>query len=411
MSDETYVRTVCFRTPHLTAAKAGKINRAMKDYRRARELACTYFDQRGTDDFSYSDREALRKRINAHDRVDLSARAIYPAIKTVEQNYGEYEKAQRASPPEANRADTLGLEGQNTRLFCKAGTYYLVVHTGGPGYISAPLVTGSDRYHSDRLPAQDAVPATSSSQQRIPGTAFADLDADAFPASTVGLSSSTLTTLDSDRCFQANLVFELHKPVAGGPSADDARYVVGVDRGRNHLAYAALYDQQDDHVLDWWNYSGDEIEHRMDEYADRIAECQQAGVYEEMERLRTRRARHKRQLDYEVANAVVDLARERFGCAIAIEELSGMGRLGGYRAERRRFNQWSYYRLAQYIEQKAEPFDLPVVEVDPAYTSQQCSRCGDRGDTDRRSVHFHCTACGYEQNADANAAVNIAKVV
>jgi IS605 OrfB family transposase len=407
MTDDTYVRTVQFETPQLTASKAGRINRAMKDYRLARQLACDYFAENGTDGFSHNDRNSLKKRISSDERVRLTPRSIYPAIKTTKQNYEEYEKGGRATAPSANRADTLGIEARRTRLFHANGTYYLVIHAG-TGYLSVPLITTDERYHSDRLPAPGTVPAKSSTQQRIPGVQLSEFDSGMLPVNTVGISTSTLSKR-AGRHFRANLVFQLRKPITGGPAANDAQYVVGVDQGRNHLAYACLYDREDDHVLSWWNRPGDEVEHQMDEYAARIIECQREGVYEQMEQLRTRRARHKRQLDYEVANAIVDLARERFGCAIAIEELSGMSRLGGYAAERRRFNRWSYYRLAEYIEQKAEPFDLPVVEVDPAYTSQRCSRCGERDDTDRQSVHFRCGQCGYEQNADANAAVNIAK--
>ena len=182
-----------------------------------------------------------------------------------------------------------------------------------------------------------------------------------------------------------------------------------MDRGRNELAYACLYDREVDTVVSWWNHSGDEVRHKMDGYADRIAEFQSAGVFDGMGSLRKRRLRYKRQLDYEIANKVVELARERFGCAIAIESLSGMSRLGNYATENRRFSSWSYYRLGEYIEQKASPYDIPIVEVDPAYTSVTCSRCGERGTTHRRGVHFECESCGYEQHADANASVNIAK--
>jgi|AntRauTorcE11897_2_1112592.scaffolds.fasta_scaffold06478_2 IS605 OrfB family transposase len=405
---ETYVRTVRFETPRLTAAKAGKINRAMKDYRRARELACRHFEEHGTDGFTLSDRGTLHKRINAHGRVTLSGRSIYPAITTVKQNYAEYEKDERSSPPTANRADTFGLAGQRTRMFAENETYYLVVHAGKE-YVSLPLVTSDERYHSDRLPRPDAIPAKKGSRQRIPGTPFAALEPDDFPADTVSLRTSTLTKLDGDRHFRANLVFKIRKPISGAPSANDARYVVGVDRGRNELAYACLYDREVDTVVSWWNHSGDEVRHKMDGYADRIAEFQSAGVFDGMGSLRKRRLRYKRQLDYEIANKVVELARERFGCAIAIESLSGMSRLGNYATENRRFSSWSYYRLGEYIEQKASPYDIPIVEVDPAYTSVTCSRCGERGTTHRRGVHFECESCGYEQHADANASVNIAK--
>jgi putative transposase len=50
-----------------------------------------------------------------------------------------------------------------------------------------------------------------------------------------------------------------------------------------------------------------------------------------------------------------------------------------------------------------------VEKVDPAFTSQRCSACGqaDRKSRESQAV-FRCTACGYHCNADVNAAKNIA---
>jgi putative transposase len=48
--------------------------------------------------------------------------------------------------------------------------------------------------------------------------------------------------------------------------------------------------------------------------------------------------------------------------------------------------------------------------VQPAYTSQQCSQCGFTISMNRRSqAEFHCLWCGFEANADENAASNIAE--
>ena len=48
--------------------------------------------------------------------------------------------------------------------------------------------------------------------------------------------------------------------------------------------------------------------------------------------------------------------------------------------------------------------------VQPAYSSQQCSRCGFTLSMNRRSqAKFVCLWCGYEANADENAASNIAE--
>lgn len=49
-----------------------------------------------------------------------------------------------------------------------------------------------------------------------------------------------------------------------------------------------------------------------------------------------------------------------------------------------------------------------LVKVDPAYTSQTCSSCGTIDSSSRKSqAVFSCQHCGYRDNADRNAAVNI----
>uniref|UniRef100_UPI0035E3FAC0 RNA-guided endonuclease InsQ/TnpB family protein n=1 Tax=Thermogemmatispora sp. TaxID=1968838 RepID=UPI0035E3FAC0 len=75
------------------------------------------------------------------------------------------------------------------------------------------------------------------------------------------------------------------------------------------------------------------------------------------------------------------------------------------RALRRRLALWQRGLLRRWAEQQAQERGLRVVEVDPAYTSQTCSRCGARGQ--RRRHRFTCPACGWQEHADINAARNI----
>ena len=49
-----------------------------------------------------------------------------------------------------------------------------------------------------------------------------------------------------------------------------------------------------------------------------------------------------------------------------------------------------------------------LVIVPAAYTSQTCHQCGHVARENRESqAAFHCVECGYEANADVNAAKNI----
>ena len=61
-------------------------------------------------------------------------------------------------------------------------------------------------------------------------------------------------------------------------------------------------------------------------------------------------------------------------------------------------------RLQQYLSYKAGE----LIEVNPAYTSQTCNKCGNIDKANRPTQsEFKCTGCGHKGNADVNAALNI----
>ncbi|WP_423816456.1 zinc ribbon domain-containing protein [Salinibacter ruber] len=60
------------------------------------------------------------------------------------------------------------------------------------------------------------------------------------------------------------------------------------------------------------------------------------------------------------------------------------------------------------MEYKALIAGIPVIKVDPAYTSQTCSNCGHCDSKNRNGSNFKCQNCGHSVDADKNAARNIA---
>jgi IS605 OrfB family transposase len=91
--------------------------------------------------------------------------------------------------------------------------------------------------------------------------------------------------------------------------------------------------------------------------------------------------------------------------AIAVENLENVrkpkSKIRGY-VER---SQWAFYQLLSYITYKAALLGVPVIKVNPAYTSQDCSRCGQR--TKPNGKVFVCASCGHKDHRDSNSAFNI----
>ena len=70
------------------------------------------------------------------------------------------------------------------------------------------------------------------------------------------------------------------------------------------------------------------------------------------------------------------------------------------------FDNGSFFTLQRMVERRAHDRGIPVIYVNPAYTSKRCCRCGEFGRRSRK--RFECPHCGFVLHADVNAAFNIA---
>ena len=67
-----------------------------------------------------------------------------------------------------------------------------------------------------------------------------------------------------------------------------------------------------------------------------------------------------------------------------------------------------WYEFRRQLEYKLRWLGGRLIVVPPRYTSQKCSRCGHVSAENRKTqAGFRCVACGFEENADFNAALNI----
>ncbi|MDR0548281.1 MAG: transposase [Deltaproteobacteria bacterium] len=72
---------------------------------------------------------------------------------------------------------------------------------------------------------------------------------------------------------------------------------------------------------------------------------------------------------------------------------------------RTRLHRWAFRELQGFILYTARAAGIEVVFVNPAYTSQTCSKCGAKG---KRAQHRSvCPMCGLRAHADVNAGLNL----
>jgi IS605 OrfB family transposase len=122
-----------------------------------------------------------------------------------------------------------------------------------------------------------------------------------------------------------------------------------------------------------------------------------------------REQRHVKNTNHVIAKTIVTEA-ERTSAGISLEELKGIRqRVRLRKPQRVALHSWAFAQLGEFIVYKARRAGVPLVDVDPAYTSQMCCECEhiDRRNRVDQDL-FICRSCGVVAHADRNASHNIA---
>jgi IS605 OrfB family transposase len=141
----------------------------------------------------------------------------------------------------------------------------------------------------------------------------------------------------------------------------------------------------------------------------RLQEKGTKGAKKKLKRVGKKEARFRKHENHVISKTIVEAAK-RTGRGIALEDLKGIRERTRARGgdARNRLSGWSFHQLFSFLSYKAQRAGVPVVRVDPRYTSQTCPECGHRERSNRKSQsEFRCKACGHEQHADVVGARNI----
>jgi len=151
---------------------------------------------------------------------------------------------------------------------------------------------------------------------------------------------------------------------------------------------------------------GKKAEHIHKKYKNIRMILQKKGKYGKVKTIKNREQRVIKDLNHKISRKIIDTAKSVSG-GIKLEKLEKIRKAKSKISFKYSLNSWSFYQLEQFIKYKAKLLGIPVVYVEPAYTSQNCSRCGHLGN--RIDKKFKCSNCGHVDHADSNASFNIAK--
>lgn len=189
--------------------------------------------------------------------------------------------------------------------------------------------------------------------------------------------------------------------IPDGTPIETERYL-GVDLGIVNLA-----TDSDGHT-----FSGTDIEAMRLRCATHKASFQATGTRSAKRRLKkmaNKESRFRRWVNHGISKKLVEYAKGTRS-VIVLEELTHIReRVTVRKRQRNRHHSWSFSQLRQFIEYKALREGIPVIAVDPRNSSRTCCKCGYVDKRNRKSqAEFSCKRCGFQANADLNAARNLA---
>jgi putative transposase len=233
-------------------------------------------------------------------------------------------------------------------------------------------------------------------QGRLKAVAYTGSPAQLKAVATSKVGESDLVYRDGTWLLYASVEVPEPEPI-------DPNGFLGVDMGIANIAYDS----------DATRYAGNRLNRyrrRQQRLRQRLQHKNTKSARRLLGRRNKKEARHAANVNHRIAKTIVTEA-VRTGRGIAVEELTGIReRVRLRKPQRVTLSSWSFHQLGAFLTYKARRAGVPLVEVDPRYTSQTCHSCGHRDKRNRPDQEtFRCRSCGVVAHADHNAALNIAQ--
>ena len=193
--------------------------------------------------------------------------------------------------------------------------------------------------------------------------------------------------------FYIGFVIEEAEPTPTGTNS------LGVDRGIIRIVGAS----------DGYLVSGRNINRTRERYARTRASLQAKGTKNArrvLKRLSGKQRRFMRDINHAISKELVNRAVNQ-NAYIVLEDLEGIRERTKKQGKRlrRMIGGWSFYQLQTMLEYKGKLQGVKTIYVNAAYTSKTCNVCGQIGS---RKKHIFKCSCGNIDDAEINAAKNIA---
>lgn len=173
---------------------------------------------------------------------------------------------------------------------------------------------------------------------------------------------------------------------------------IGIDRNaRDNVA--TLADIDSGKVI----RMGPDVKLWKDNLKKRKAKLQRKGAKCLLKKINRKQSNRTKDINHKVSKQIVDYA-VKHRKTIVLEDLGKIKNskeCGRYVQK----SNWTFFQLETFIKYKSSLYGIPVIYVNPAYTSKTCSRCGRINDV--LGKRFICD-CGHKDHRDANAGFNIA---